>query len=93
MNKEYYFKKAEEVIESAKLSELLVDNRTAFGQIGECKVKVFLQPLNRKQYLKQWKNAQKKLPELKEEKWVNGFEGERVQPFYIHGYMILDIEK
>lgn len=92
MDKEYYFRKAEEIIEGAGFSEFLSVNRTAFGRIGKYRIKVFLQPFNRKQYLDQWNNAKMKLPQLNEEKWANGSDGEKITPFYIHGYLVLDIE-
>ena len=92
MEKEYYFQKAEEIIKKAGLSDLLSVNRTAFGRLADDRIKVFLQPINRKQYEVRWKEAMKKLPDLGEEKWALGFDGEKITPFYIHGYLFLDIK-
>lgn len=51
MEKEYYFRKAEESIQIAGLADLLSVDRTAFGRLANHQIKVFLQPINRKQYL------------------------------------------
>lgn len=93
MEKEYYFRKAEEIIETAGLSDLLFVDRTAFGRLADKRVKVFLQPINRKLYADKWKEAKERLLDLGEEKWAPGFDGEKITPFYIHGYLILNMKK
>lgn len=93
MEKEYYFQKAEEIIKNAGLSDMLSVDRTAFGRLAGYRIKVFLQPINRKQYEVGWKEAMKKLPDLGEERWASEFDGEKITPFYIHGYLILNVKK
>lgn len=91
--KEKYFIKAEQQIEAAGFTSLLVIDRTSFGINGTGKVKVFIQPFHRHGFTRHWWEAKRTMENLHEQEPPKNQFGKREKTILIHGYMLMEMEE
>lgn len=91
--KEKYFKRAEEIIEAAGFTDLLVVDRESFGITKEKQAKVFLKPFHRAGYTRRWWEAKRAIFTLQEQAAPRNTFGKSEKTILIHGFMLVEMEE
>ena len=91
--KEKYFVKAEQQIEAAGFTDILVVDRTAFGISGTDMVKVFIEPIHRHGFTRHWWEAKRAIENLHEQEPHKNQFGKKEKSILIHGYMLIEMEE